>query len=116
MKEHQQVEWARQDSASPPGPLKAVQGVAPHLGFKEVMACLQRDLLPVTTFKAPLEPMQLEVMVKPAITTMCASHIVQEGGHGDHLYGYHHYFCGAGGPWESLPGNPSPQTHHRGCY
>ena len=32
----------------------------------------------MTTIKAPLEPMQLEVMGKPAVAMMCASCIVQD--------------------------------------
>ena len=55
-----------------------MQEVAPPPGFKEVMACLQRDPLPATIFEAPLEPMQLEAMVKPTAAMICASHIVQD--------------------------------------
>ena len=62
------------------------------------MACLQRDPLPATTFEVPLEPMQLEAMVKPTVAMMCTSCIVQDEAMGDHLYGYHHYFCGVEWP------------------
>ena len=41
------------------------------------MAYLQRGPLPVNTFDAPLGSMQPEAMVEPAVTMMCASHIVQ---------------------------------------
>ena len=74
--EHPQVEWAEQDSAPPPRSPEPMQEVVLPLGFKEVMACLQRDPLPATAFKAPLEPMQPEVMVKPMVAMMCTSHIV----------------------------------------
>ena len=78
VEECQQVEGARQESASPPRSLEAVLEVAPPPGFKEVMACLQRDPLPVTAFKVPAEPMQLEPAIKPAVATMCANCIVQD--------------------------------------
>ena len=78
MEEHLQVEWAEQDSVLPPGSLEPMQGVALPLGFKEVMVCLQRDSLPATAFKAPLEPVQPEVMVKPKVAIVCTSRIVQD--------------------------------------
>ena len=74
----QQVEQVEQDSASPPRLLEAVQEVTLPLGFKEVMACLQRDLSPVTTFEVPLHPMQLEATVTPAVAVMYTSCIVQD--------------------------------------
>ena len=49
-----------------------------HPGFKEVMACLCGDLLPATTFKVPLVPMQPEAIVEPVVAMMCASHVVQD--------------------------------------
>ena len=73
-----QVEWAEQDSMSPPGSPVPMQEVALPQGFKEVMACLQRDLLPVTAFEAPLESTQTEALVKPMLATVCASCIVQD--------------------------------------
>ena len=59
-----------------------MQEVALPPGFKEVKACLQRDLLPVTAFKVPLEPMQPEAMVEPMVGTVCASCIVQDEARG----------------------------------
>ena len=50
--------------------------VAPPPGFKEVTACLQRDLLPSTASEAPRDPMQPEAIVETAVATVCASHIV----------------------------------------
>ena len=73
-----QVKQAEWDSTSLPRSPEPMQGVALPLGFKEVMACLQRDPLPVTAFKVPLEPTQPEAMVKPMVATVCASHIVQD--------------------------------------
>ena len=55
-----------------------MQEVALALGFKEVMAFLQRDPLSVTAFKVPLELMQPEVMVEPTVAMVCASCIVQD--------------------------------------
>ena len=55
-----------------------MQDVALPVGFKEIMACLQRDLSPATTFEVPLEPTQPETMVKPVVATVCASCIVQD--------------------------------------
>ena len=78
VEECQQVKQAEWDSTSPPGPLEAVQEVVPPPGFKEVMACLQRDPSPATTFEAPLEPMQLEAIIKPAVAMMYPSRIVQD--------------------------------------
>ena len=66
------------ESKSSPEPMEAVQKVAPPPGFKEVMACLRRDPLPVTALEAPPEPLQLELPIKPAVAMMCTSHIVQD--------------------------------------
>ena len=41
-------------------------------------AYLWRDLSPATAIKAPMEPMQLEVMAEPLVAMMCTSHIVQD--------------------------------------
>ena len=51
-------------------------GTAP--GFTGVVACLQRDPLLMVTVEAPLEPMQPEILAKPAIATMCTSCIIQD--------------------------------------
>ena len=55
-----------------------MQVVALPPGFKEGMACLQRDPSPLTAFEAPLEPMQPEVMVEPTVAMVCARCIVQD--------------------------------------
>ena len=47
-------------------------------GFKEVMACLQRDPSHLTASKAPLEPMHPEAIVKPTVAMVCASCILQD--------------------------------------
>ena len=62
----------------PPKSPKLVQEIAPPPGFTGVVACLQRDPSPMTTIKAPLEPMQPEILAEPAIATMCTSHIIQD--------------------------------------
>ena len=67
-----------QDSMSPARSPEPMPEVALPLAFKEVMACLQRDPLPLTASEAPLEPMQPEVIVKPAVATVGASCIVQD--------------------------------------
>ena len=77
VEEHLHVKWAEQDSLSPKSP-EPMQEVALPPGFKEVMACLQRDLSPVTAFKAPLESMQPEVMVEPMVAMVCVSCIMQD--------------------------------------
>ena len=76
--EHQQAKEPRKESASSPKPMEAVQKGALPPGFKEVMACLRRDPSPTTALEAPMEPLQLEMPIKPAIATMCASCIVQD--------------------------------------
>ena len=63
---------------SPPKSPKQVQEIALPPGFTGVVACLWRDPLPMTTTEAPREPMQLEIMVEPAIATMYTSHIIQD--------------------------------------
>ena len=78
VEKHQQAEETRQESASSPKPLEAVQKVALPPGFKEVMACLQRHPWPEIALEAPLEPLQLEIPIELAIATMCASCIVQD--------------------------------------
>ena len=47
-------------------------------GFEEVTACLRGDPSPVATLEVPLEFMQPEVVVEPAVAMTCASHVVQE--------------------------------------
>ena len=67
-----------QDSTLPGRSPEPLPEVALPLGFKEVMACLQRDLLPLTASEAALEPMQPGAVVKPVVVMVCASHIVQD--------------------------------------
>ena len=62
---------------SPPESPKLVQEIALPSGLTGVVACLQRDPSPKTTAEAPREPMQLEIIMKPAIATMCTSCIAQ---------------------------------------
>ena len=52
--------------------------VALALGFKEVTACLQEEPSPVMALEVPLEFMQPEAVIEPAIATVCASHVVQD--------------------------------------
>ena len=33
---------------------------------------------PTAAIKAPMEPLQLEIMAEPAVSTMCTSHIIQD--------------------------------------
>ena len=47
-------------------------------GFMGVVACLWRDPLPMAVIKAPMEPMQPEILEEPVIATMCTSCIVQD--------------------------------------
>ena len=75
--DHLQVKWAEQGSTSPES-LEPMQVFTLPQGFEEVMACLQRDPSLATTFEVPLELMQLEAMVEPALAMVCASHIVQD--------------------------------------
>ena len=63
---------------SQPRSPEPVQEIIPPPGFKVVAACLQRDSLPMATIKAPMEPMQLEMMAEPAVATMCTGHIIQD--------------------------------------
>ena len=118
--QHQRVEehlWSESTKPKPissTGPLETAWEVAPPPGFWEVMACPWRDLLPATDYKAPLEPLQLEVAIEPTVATMCTSHIVQGQGHGDDIYGYHHHLRGASSPQGPQPGNS--RTHHRGYH
>ena len=63
---------------SPTKSPKPVQEITLPPGFMGVVACLQRDPLPMTTIKAPMEPTQPEIMVEPVIATMCTSYIVQD--------------------------------------
>ena len=50
----------------------------PPPSFEEVTANLWGDPSPATALEVPLESMQLEVVVKPAVATMCASCAVQD--------------------------------------
>ena len=52
--------------------------VAPSLGFERVTACLRGDPSPVDTIKVPSDLLQLDAAVKPAMATMCASHVIQD--------------------------------------
>ena len=63
---------------SPPKSPKLVQEIMLPPGFMGVVACLQRSPPPTTSAKAPSEPMQLEIMVEPAIATMGTSCIIQD--------------------------------------
>ena len=76
VEEQVQAGQEERDSSSPGIP-KPMHVVAPLPSFKEVTACLQGDLSPAIAIKVPLEFMQPEAVVEPAIATMCASHVVQ---------------------------------------
>ena len=110
--EHLQVEQPEQDLASP----LPMQEVAPPLGIKEVMACLQRDPLPVTTFEVTLEPKQPEAMVEPTVATMCASHIVQDEAMGITYMDMVTTSVGQVALGSSCLAAHNPQTHHRGHH
>ena len=51
-------------------------GLSP--GFEKVTACLQGDPSPAIALEVSLEFMQPEVVIEPAVPTMCASHVVQD--------------------------------------
>ena len=72
-----QVEIAKRDSPSPE-PLEITHMVALPLGFERVTAGLQGDPSPVAALKVPLEFTLPEVAIKPAVATMCASHVIQD--------------------------------------
>ena len=93
-----------------------MQEVTPTPGFKEVIACLQRDPLPVTAFEVHLEPMQQEAMVKPTVATMCASCIVQDETMGITYMDMVTTSVGQVALRSFLPGGPNPWTHHRGHH
>ena len=76
MEEHLQA--AELDPMSPPKSPKLVQEITPPPGFMGVVACLQKDPSPMATIEAPMKPMQPEIMVEPAVATMCTSHIIQD--------------------------------------
>ena len=63
---------------SPPESAKLVQEIAPLPGFTGVVACLQRDPSPKAAIKAPMGPMQPEILAEPALATMCTSCIIQD--------------------------------------
>ena len=65
-----QAGQAEEESSSP--------GSSEPLLLKKVMSCLQEDPLPVIALKVPLEFIQPEVVIEPAIATMCASCVVQD--------------------------------------
>ena len=75
--EQLQVELAKWDSSLPES-LEPTHMVALPPGFEEVTACLQGDPSPTVTLEVPLECMQPEAFVKPAVATMCASCVVQD--------------------------------------
>ena len=60
------------------GMLETLWQVTPPPGFRGVMTCLQRDLLPVDTHEAPPDPLQLVVVVEPTVVTMSASCIMKD--------------------------------------
>ena len=62
----------------PPKSPKPVQEITPLPGFTGVVAYLPRDPSPMATIKAPMDPMQPEILAEPAIATMCISHIIQD--------------------------------------
>ena len=72
-----QVELDKRDSPSPE-PLEITHVVALPPGFERVTACLQGDPSPVAALEVPLEFTQPEVAIKPAVATMCASHVIQD--------------------------------------
>ena len=82
MEEHLQADEAEQDSMSPARTPEPMPEVALPPGFKEVTACLQRTQSPLTASEVPLEPIQPEAIIEPAVATVCASHIVQDEGTG----------------------------------
>ena len=73
-----QVEQTKRGSTSPPRSPEPMPEFALPPGFKEVMACLQREPLPLTASEVPMEPMQPEVIVEPVVAMVCASHTVQD--------------------------------------
>ena len=79
--EQMQVRITKRDSPSSE-PLEPTHIVAPLLGFERVMACLRGDPLPVTALEVPLGFTQPEVATRPAVATMCASHVIQDEGSG----------------------------------
>ena len=81
--QHQRAEeWVQagqeEGDLSSPGSLGTLHVVAPPLGFKKVTACLQEDPSPAIALQVPLEFMQPEAVIEPAIATMCASRVVQD--------------------------------------
>ena len=79
---HQRVEECLQTAELhpmlPPKSPKLVQEIALPPGFMGVVACSWRDPLPTAAVKAPMEPMQPEIMAEPAVATMWTSHIIQD--------------------------------------
>ena len=63
---------------SPPESPKLIQEIALPPGFTGVVACLQRDPLPTAAIRAPIEPIQQEILAEPVMVTMCTSHIIQD--------------------------------------
>ena len=47
-------------------------------GFKQVMACLQRDSSLLAPVEAPLEISQSDMVMEPTVAMMYATHIVQD--------------------------------------
>ena len=72
------LQAAELDPVSPPKSPKPVQEIAWPSGFMGVVVCLWRDPSPTATIEAPMEPMQPEIMMEPAVATMCTSHIIQD--------------------------------------
>ena len=72
------LQAAELDPILPPRSPEVVQEIVLPPGFMGVVACLQRDPLSMATIKAPMEPMQLEIMVEPAVAMMCTSGIIQD--------------------------------------
>ena len=75
-REQMQVGLAKTDSPSS-GPLELMHMVSPPPGFEGMTAYLQGDPSPAIALMAPLGFTQPEVSTKPAVATMCASHIIQ---------------------------------------
>ena len=72
----------KESSASKGRRMPTNHGVASHVATwvpqTSTVACLWRDPLPMATIKAPMEPVQLEILVESAVATMCTSCIIQD--------------------------------------
>ena len=113
--EHLQAEQAEWDSTSPGSP-EPIQMMAPSPGFKQVTVCLQGDPLSVTTFEVPLESIQPEAVVKPAVAMMCASHVVQDEASRVTYMEMVTTSVGCVALGCTCPDSPKPPAHHKGPY